>query len=108
MSEIQQQGVMCSSLGMQSSSVPASGMASLSQTVRFTSSLPQTTMSSSIQSSQSLQQTRPYDRYNIPMLSMTSSQTETWQNQPFQSDPYISDQQQGSSSGHYDPLYFLG
>ena len=42
------------------------------------------------------------------MLSMTSSQTETWQNQPFQSDPYISDQQQESSSGHYDPLYFHG
>ena len=85
-SESQEQGVtsslgQTSSLGMQSSSVPVRGMASLRQAVQFTSTLPQTTMSSSIQTSQTLQQTRPY---NPHVCSMSSSQTQTWQNQTFQ------------------------
>ena len=113
-SESQEQGVMSSSghtsaLGMQSSSVPVRGMTSLSQTVLFTSSLPQTTMSPSIKTSQILQQTRSY---NPNVCSMSSGQTQTWQNQTFQynqynNDPFM-DQQAGQETGSYQPQRFQG
>ena len=97
------------SLGMQSSSVPVSGMVSLSQAVHFTSSLPKTTVSSSIQTSQTLQQTRSY---HPNVSSMSSGQTQTWQNQRFQyiqhnNNPFM-DQQAGQETGSYQPQRFLG